>query len=278
MLEKLKIFLTKHNEPSAAKKAPVIITIHGYGRRRKHEMDNLVLWAKSDPQLSNYEFLQFDLYDLFDETDCDWQKWVSRAKTIINEQELLGREIYLIGFSMGGVIASYLAATSANVKKLILMAPAFQYLNVDAITAAITKGATALFTGEGKHQENVDIEIPKTFYGAFTDVIKNLKAYITKVHCPVLLLHGDEDEVISIKSSIYAFDRIPHKEKKLIIFHNGHHRLLMDEAVNQEVYRVIALFINNQIVINQKLVQAPDILEEYRKQASAEKKTSDIVG
>lgn len=275
MLEKLKAILKpKHSESDLYKNSPVIITVHGYGRRRKHEMDHLALWAKDDPLMKQFEIIQFDLYDLFDDTDCDWQKWVGRAKTVINEQELLGKDIYLVGFSMGGVIASYLAATSNNVKKLILLAPAFQYLNVDAITSAITKGATSIFGGSDKGTQN-EIEIPKSFYGAFTDVIKNLKPYITKVKCPVLLIHGDEDEVISVKSSIYAYDRIPHEEKKLFILHNGHHRLFMDTAVNQEVYRIITLFLHNQIVINQHLPKAVDILAEYEKQGIVKKKTSD---
>lgn len=269
MLEKLKALLrTQQND---AKQTPVIITVHGYGRRRKHEMDHFALWAKNDPQMKQFEVIQFDLYDLFDETDCDWQKWVSRAKSVINEHELLGNDIYLIGFSMGGVIASYLAATSKNVKKLILLAPAFQYINVDAITSAITKGASSIFGGSDSNAQKNEIEIPKTFYSAFTNVVKNLKSYIAKVNCPVLLLHGDEDEVISVKSSIYAFDRIAHQEKKLIILHGGHHRLLMDHAVNQEVYRIITLFIHNQIVVDQKLAEAEDILKVYEREGKLQK-------
>lgn len=276
MLEKLKALLKlTHSEVSLNKKTPVIITVHGYGRRRKHEMDHFALWAKNDPTMKQFEVIQFDLYDLFDETDCDWQKWVGRAKTIVSEQELLGKDIYLIGFSMGGVIASYLAATCAGVKKLVLLAPAFQYLNVDAITSAITKGASSLFAGSDSSGAKNEIEIPKSFYSAFTGIIKNLKSYISAVTCPVLLLHGDEDEVISVKSSIYAYERIPHNNKKLLILHGGHHRLLMDKAVNQEVYRMICLFIHNQIVVDQGFPEAEDILDVYEREGRNQKKTSD---
>lgn len=266
MLEKIKsLFHGRDEAYKASKQPPVIITIHGYGRRRKHEMDNLVLWAKSDQQLSAYEIIQFDLYDLFDEKDCDWQKWVARAKTMINEQELKGRNIVLVGFSMGGVIAAYLAATSPNVKKLILLAPAFQYLHMDAITSMITKSAASWFGSDGK-EASEEIAIPKSFYSAFTEVVKQCRPYIAKVNCPVLLLHGDEDEVISMKSSIYAYDRIPHEQKKLIMFHGGHHRLLMDETVNWEVYQVIRLFLTDRILHGKAIPQSPDILDVYRKQ------------
>ena len=57
------------------RKRPVIITIHGYGRRRSHEMDNIAAWARKE----DFDVVQFDLYDLFDENDCDPKQWLKRA-------------------------------------------------------------------------------------------------------------------------------------------------------------------------------------------------------
>lgn len=276
MFQKLKsLFQPMANTQIESKKCPVIITIHGYGRRRKHEMDNLVLWARQNHH--EYEIVQFDLYDLFDENDCDWKKWVARAKTTINEYELNGRDIYLIGFSMGGVIASYLAATSTNVKKLVLLAPAFQYLHMEAITNVITKSAVNFFTNDEKGDQKVEIEIPRSFYSAFMDVVKHLKPYIAQVSCPVLLLHGDEDEVIPVKSSIYAYDKIPHDQKKLILLHEGHHRLLMDEKVNWEVYQIMRLFFENEILNGNIIPQADDILVQYERELLEKRKNTQAV-
>lgn len=263
MFEKLKSRLlayTKQEDTKKQKQQPVLITIHGYGRRRKHEMDNLALWSEKE----GYEIVQFDMYDLFDEQDNDWMKWVTRAKNVVNTYELANREIYLLGFSMGGVIASYLAATSSNVKKLILIAPAFQYLHMDTITSVISKGAAGLFSSD--KDKKPEIEIPRSFYGAFMDLVKALKRYIGEVQCPVLILHGDEDEVIPLRSSTWAFERIPHEQKKLIILHGGHHRLLMDQKVNWETYQIVKLFLDDHILHGQQIPFAPDILEQYQRE------------
>ena len=91
---------------------------------------------------------------------------------------------------------------------------------------------------------------------------KNLKKYITKVDCPILFLHGDEDEVISIKSSINAYDKVPHERKKLIILHEGHHRLLMDEKVNWEAYQIMKLFFDDHLLNEQKIEMAEDIMDK----------------
>lgn len=48
---------------------------------------------------------------------------------MVDELTAQNADVILIGFSMGGVIAAHLAAVKP-VKKLILLAPAFNYINV----------------------------------------------------------------------------------------------------------------------------------------------------
>lgn len=250
MFEKLKQYFQK--QPVETKKGPVIITIHGYGRRRMHEFDNFVLWGKQE----QFEIVQFDLYDLFDETDCNWKQWLQKAKDVVKAYKEEGRCIYLVGFSMGGVIASYLAATF-HVDKLILLAPAFSYINFDLVGGVITKTYASLVGNEEKEE----IKLPASFYSAFMAIVKNLKKYISDVECPVLILHGDQDEVISAKSSTWAYDHIPHANKRLIWLHGGHHRLLMDEHVNWECYQLMKLFIDGKILHDDPIPQAKDVMD-----------------
>lgn len=261
MFEKLKtLFHRKQIEEKKEIQPPVIITIHGYGRRCKHEFDNLKLWGEKD----GYEVITFDMYDLFDEYDCNPKKWVARAKQQVDAFANSNRDIYLVGFSMGGVIASYLA-TVCRIKKLILLAPAFQYINLDTVTDAIMKSYASLVGNEKKDE----IPMPKSFYTAFTEIVKNHKHFIEDVPCPILMLHGDEDEVISYRSSINAFDKIKHSQKKLILLHGGHHRLLMDEMINWECYQIMKLFFDDHILQAEPIEQSKDIMDELLKKYQA---------
>ena len=54
-----------------------------------------------------------------------FQRYNEKLEKIINAGY---SEVYIIGHSMGGVIASYLASKYKQVKKLVLAAPAFHYL------------------------------------------------------------------------------------------------------------------------------------------------------
>ena len=89
MFDWLKKHFEKENLATTPKTKPVILTIHGYGRRRKHEFDNLALWGKKD----GYDIVQFDMYDLFDEEDHDWMCWVQRAKDQLDQYKKTNRDI-----------------------------------------------------------------------------------------------------------------------------------------------------------------------------------------
>ena len=162
---------------------------------------------------------------------------------------------------MGGVIASYLASLYP-VDKLVLVAPAFTYLDLSKTAGYLRKGTKHLFHSDGSEEE---ITVPKSFYPAFVDIIKNCRDSIASVHCPILILHGDEDETIPLKSSLQAYEKIRHAQKRLIILHEGHHHLLSEPWTANECYQLILLFFKGEIVTKKRNF-APDILDTLRMQ------------
>lgn len=234
----------KENKTEEIKEEPIplLITIHGFGKRRHHEMDQLSEFLKN----RNIELVSFDMYDLSDEKDCDWKQWVQRAKAQLAAAQLSKRPIYLLGFSMGGVIASYLA-TCYPVVKLILIAPAFNHFHLENYTNMVIKGASGLISSSPKSESN-EPSLPKTFYPAFMDCVKQLKSSIANVTCPILLIHGDEDEVIPPRSSEWAFENISHDQKRLVFLHLGKHRILNDEHVRDVAYLLILDFIEERLL------------------------------
>ena len=61
-----------------------------------------------------------------------YQDWIKKSEDMMNFLIDNGyKSIYVIGHSMGGVIACYLASKYKEVRKLVLCAPAFQYLSIE---------------------------------------------------------------------------------------------------------------------------------------------------
>ena len=149
--------------------------------------------------------------------------------------------IYMLGFSMGGVIASYLA-TIYPIEQLILVAPAFQYLNATKIVEYGVKGLMAL-----RNQKPINPQsMSSDFVFAFSEIIAQYKESITQVDCPVLFLHGSEDEVIPVSSSKDAYQKVSGK-KLLLQVEGGKHRMLYDNTLEHQLFPIIQLVMENKL-------------------------------
>lgn len=215
-------------------KKPLVVTVHGFGKNRSSEMDGLCTFL----QAHGYETMQFDIYDLDNGLDADPKEWIRRCERKMQEAFSINRRVILAGFSMGGVIASYLA-TVYRVEKLILVAPAFRYLDFEKIAKSVSKTVT------GRKGD----EVPSSAQTkAFRDVVALCKDSIGRVECPVLILHGTEDEVIDPSTSHEAYKKIPHNRKRLLFLEGGRHRLLYDGRLEDTADRLILDFMNGKLM------------------------------
>ena len=236
MFENLKKLFHKNEDK-------VLITIHGFGVNRKHEMDDFIEYAAD----FKIEVISFNMFDINDESDDDYNKWILVAENKLQQALNQNKKVYLLGFSMGGVIASYLAS-KYPIEKLILIAPAFIHFNIENYAGIAIKTGKKLLSGNDEGKPSM----PRNFYSAFMGCVKEHKNDIRKVNCPVLLIQGDEDEVIPLKSSEWAYEQINHDEKKCIFLHGGKHRLLQDQSVQDIAFLLIDDFLHDKLLPSKK--------------------------
>lgn len=213
---------------------PAIVTIHGFGKRMHHQFDSISTYLRN----KGYDVVQFDLFDPNDETDVDYKKWVERAEDKMREvQKQYHNNIILFGYSMGGVIATYLA-TVFPVKKLILSAPAYQYLDMGKI---VDFGINSIKKAAGKPDPDAFTSAQTK---AFQDVVANYKGFISYVDCPVFLMHGSDDEVIPVESSKKAFQQFK-CEKDMVIVESGGHHMFYSQPTETICHQLIEMAIVN---------------------------------
>lgn len=128
--------------------------------------------------------------------------------------------IYLIGHSMGGVIATYIATKYKEVKKLVLAAPAFQYLNVVKENLNITKSlqiAPKLVKTYGGDEIIARfLKLNPSTIREFMNLVKQYYDYPKDVFCPILIIQGKNDNLVPLTSSEYVYNTVKSKTKKLI--------------------------------------------------------------
>lgn len=225
---------------------PLLYCVHGFGVRRSHEYDTLRAY---------FEPLGYTIEAplLFDQTqldDIDAKQWISRAEEPLKELFKTNSSIILIGFSMGGVIASELARRYP-VERLVLIAPGFEYITVKAVIETVGDKARQILRLPDNTVTQSDYpELPDHFTNTFRDVVAKCKESIAQVHCPVLILHGTADQTIPVRSSDYAYDQIPHKRKRLLILKNVPHRILDEKDINQDVFKIMHEFFLTNILQN----------------------------
>lgn len=221
---------------------PIIYCVHGFGARRTHEYNNLKLYYED----LGYQVTIPEIFNQSQLDDIDSSQWLNRIEKPLIDLLANNKQIWLVGYSMGGVIAAYLAS-KYKVERLVLLAPAFEYVTVKAILETVEGVARQII----KRPEIVNSDyppLPDTFTNTFKEVVSICKESIKKVNCPVLIFHGSEDTTIPLRSSDYAYDSIYHMNKRLFILKGVSHRILDAYPVNNDVLRIMHEFFLNRII------------------------------
>lgn len=157
-------------------------------------------------------------------SDVKYNEWLDESKRQIEFLINHGyKKIYVIGHSMGGVIAANLASNYKEVKKLVLVAPAFRYFyfkdgkfDLKNITNSI-KGIPSLFKEESTDQVITRIlKTPISTMMEFTKLVSTCQNDIKNVTCPTLIIHGTNDRVVPNEAVTHIYDNISSNSVKLI--------------------------------------------------------------
>lgn len=146
--------------------------------------------------------------------DVKYDAWIKSAddqiKFLLNHNY---KEIYLIGHSMGGVIATHLASKYPQVKKLVLAAPAFRYfyfkdgkINIKGINETI-KSMPSVLKEEGRAKVIERIQkTPIPTMLEFTKLVSKYEKDINNITCPILTIHGINDTVVPEESTNLVYN------------------------------------------------------------------------
>ena len=146
---------------------------------------------------------------------------------------------------MGTIIAVNLASKYKEVEKLVLISSAFKFGSFkqnrkdlkNILTKKVDDDVGNGFEGALKKF----VEVPKSVMIEYRKLAEKNKENISKIKCPVLLLHGDIDNVVSTESSKYLYDNL-NCEKELVIIKNVRHQIFKSnkkEIITKYIYNFI---------------------------------------
>jgi len=221
-----------------------ILIIHGFagGTYDQEELANYLELNR------NFDVFQFTLPGHEKNlSKVEHQAWISYSEEQIEWLIKNGyNKIYLIGHSMGGVISTYLASKYKEVKKLVLAAPAFHYLNVIKDNLNIGKSlkiAPKVIKDYGSDEViarmlKLDVSVIKEFM----DLVKHYYDYPKFVTCKTLIIQGKKDNLVPVSSSEYVYDNIKSRRKKLIFLEGVTHDIFRNKE-KEQIFRIVEKFL-----------------------------------
>jgi carboxylesterase len=159
-----------------------------------------------------------------------YDQWFQAAERELQALMEICETIYVIGFSMGGVIAVYLAE-KYKIDKLVLLSAAFYYVNprqlIKDIHEIVRDGwrrrlrENPLFI----RYKNKILATPLTAILEFRKLVNEVRPRLPNVHIPALIVQGEKDAIVPMKSAHYLYNKIGSSQKKLLFLRDSYHHV-----------------------------------------------------
>lgn len=166
-------------------------------------------------------------------SDVTYQDWIKSADDHVEMLKKIGyKKIYVVGHSMGGVLAAYLATKHKEVKKVVLAAPAFEYIaseNENKLLNLVKNSSDIIKTYHFKEILARALKVSPSMLKQFTKLVEKLHNCPSSVHVPILIIQGDNDKIVPLTSSKYVFENVKSNYKHLVIANKVTHDIFKSE-------------------------------------------------
>ncbi|MGL5977936.1 MAG: alpha/beta hydrolase [Erysipelotrichaceae bacterium] len=219
-----------------------LLCIHGFGRMRSR--DFTAIKEHANKEAWDVDVITFDLYEPF-APNPRYEAWLQRAEDVLRMQLALYEEVNLLGFSMGGVIATYLASKYPGVARLVLVSPAFRFGNLSTLQYFPHNTKEHLrIEQKPMVQYYLDRRMIASYIKELTRVVHDLKDAQEHCYQDVLIFATNSDEIIPYGASIAAMHKLKGKRRKLITCVDAHHELLLHPQFYEEIGKEIDFFLH----------------------------------
>lgn len=212
-----------------------VLILHGFSGG-PYEVEPLANYLKKRMDFI-YELPTFSGHGEADELEMKGYKaehWLMDAEIAYRKLAKRVDEIIVVGFSMGGVIAMYLAKRYP-IKKLVLLSAAAKYVSPNQLMKDFKRMAEDAFQGTIRdndlylrYKQKLNT-VPLSATIEFMKIVKKVEPYISHIENPVFIVQGALDGIVPLTTGQFIYDQIRSTEKRIYISEKGKHHICFSE-------------------------------------------------
>ena len=222
-----------------------ILLIHGFAGGN-YDYNNL----GNDLQL----YFDFDIYTFtlpgHDKTrikDVTREDWIRAAEKQIETLIKRGyKKIYVIGHSMGGVIACHIAKKYPQVKKLVLASPAFRYFTFKDdkfdLIASLKQTPDLFKDYDANNVLSRILKLPISTTLEFINLVNEHSNDVKDILCPTLILWGTNDKIVPKDGAMHVYKNIKSDSVTLYEIDSVTHDTFKNDRYD-EILKIITKFL-----------------------------------
>lgn len=158
------------------------------------------------------------------------QNWLMEAELAMRRLRKRVDRVIVVGFSMGGLIAMYLALRYP-VDRLVLLSAAAKYISPSILLEdvkimlgeSITKNYTSDTFYHLYHYKLAHTPMKAIF--EFLKIVKMVEPYYTQIKSPVCIVQGEKDGIVPVGTARHLFEKLGGEEKMMITSPMGKHHI-----------------------------------------------------
>ncbi|MFS0577150.1 alpha/beta fold hydrolase [Sporosarcina sp. 179-K 3D1 HS] len=171
--------------------------------------------------------------------------WLMEAETAFRKLQKEVDRVMVVGFSMGGLIALYLALRYKT-DRVVLLSAAAKYISprilLDDIRAMLAESITKKHTPNTfYHLYNYKLtNTPIQATIEFLRVVKTVEPYYDLIQTPVCIVQGKKDGIVPFASAEHLYKSLGSTEKVLIQSEMGKHHICYSDDCHNWFEEVLA--------------------------------------
>lgn len=169
--------------------------------------------------------------DYYDLEKCKFTDWFNSLEVAYKELTKKCSEIYVLGQSMGGTLALWLAHKYPSIKGIIVVNPALSLPAYEPLEQQSEPRFVKEGTPDIKAKNVVEITYSQTPITAIHELQKLMKqtpSILSDIQCPILGIRSKVDHVVPPENTDFILDKVKSAVKWRVVLPNSYHVASMD--------------------------------------------------